>query len=80
MTGVPSHIKELINLQALRVEQSKLSDTIFTKVMGGLTEYFDTWQIGGGEMTEARIKEMIALACQQNVANLAKRVKTKSTV
>jgi hypothetical protein len=42
LSGVPSHVKDLVNLQALRVETSKLADTIFTKVMGGLAEYFDT--------------------------------------
>jgi hypothetical protein len=53
LTGMPSHIKELVNLQALRVEQSNLSETIFEKVMLGLAEYFDTHRIGGGggEMT-----------------------------
>ena len=76
MTGVPSHVKELVDLQALKVEQSTLAETIFTKVMGGLTDYFDTRRIGSGEMTEARIKELIALACKQNVDELVKRVET----
>jgi hypothetical protein len=77
LTGVPSHIKELVDLKALRVEQSKLSETIFERVMGGLTAYFDTRRIGGGEMTEARIREMIALACKQNVDELVRRVEEK---
>jgi hypothetical protein len=34
-------------------------------------EYFDARQIGEGEMTEARRKEMIATACQENVEHLA---------
>jgi hypothetical protein len=76
LTGVPSHVKELVDLQALREEQSKLSDTIFSKVMGGLTEYFDTRRIGSGEMTEARIKELIGAACKQNVEELVSRVET----
>jgi hypothetical protein len=77
LTGVPSHFKELVNLQALKVEQSKLAENIFTKLMGGgLADYFDTWQIGSGEMTEARIKELIALVCKQNVDELVKRVET----
>jgi hypothetical protein len=76
LTGVPSHVKELVDLQALKVEQSKLAETMFTKVMGGLADYFDTRRIGSGEMTEARIKELIALACKQNVDELVKRVET----
>jgi hypothetical protein len=76
LTGVPSHIKELVDLQALREEQSKLSDTIFTKVMGGLTEYFDARCIGSGEMMEACIKELIALACKANMDKLVKCMET----
>jgi hypothetical protein len=74
LTGVPSHVKELVDLQALRVETSKLADTIFTKVMGGLEEYFYTCRIGGGDLTEARIREMIALASKVNVDSLMERV------
>jgi hypothetical protein len=76
LSGVPSHVKELVDLQALRDKQVKLSDTIFTKVMGGLTEYFDTWRIRSGEMTEARIKELISLACKAKMDQLVKRVET----
>jgi hypothetical protein len=72
--------QKLVNLQALREEQSKLSDTIFMKVMGGLADYFDTRQIGSGEMMEARIKELIALACKQNTDELVKHVKTTVTI
>ena len=70
LTGVPSHVKELVDLQALREEQSKLAETIFEKVMAGLTDYFDTRRIGSAEMTEVRIKELISLACKQNVDEL----------
>jgi hypothetical protein len=76
LTGMPSHVKELVNLQALREEQMKLADMIFTKVMGGLADYFDTRQIGSGEMTEAHIKELIGAACKQNVDKLVTRVET----
>jgi hypothetical protein len=74
LTGMPSHVKVLVDLQALKVEQSKLTETIFTKVMGGLADYFDTQQIGSGEMMEACIKELIALACKQNVDKMVKHV------
>jgi hypothetical protein len=63
LTGIPSHVKEIVDIQALSEEQSKLSDTIFTKVMDGLIGYFDTRQIRSGEMQEASIKELIALPC-----------------
>jgi hypothetical protein len=76
LTGVPSHVKELVDLQALKVEQSKLVETIFTKVIGGLADYFDTRQIGSREMAEVCIKELIALACKQNVDKLVKNLET----
>jgi hypothetical protein len=72
-----SHIKELVNLQALKVKQSKLSERFFDKVMLGLAEYFATHQIGGGEMTEGRIQKMIAEASKINVDNLVKRMEDK---
>jgi hypothetical protein len=53
------------------------TETIFTEVMGVLTEYFDTWQIGGGDMMEACIKEMIVPACKQNEDDLVKHVEYK---
>ncbi len=35
--------------------------------MNGLREYFEVRQIGGGQLTEARIREMISEACRQTV-------------
>jgi hypothetical protein len=75
LPGVSSHIKDLINLQALRVEQLKLLEVIFEKVMLGFAEYFDTRRIG--EMTEARIREIITEASQINVDDLVKRMEDK---
>jgi hypothetical protein len=70
LTGIPPHVKELVDLHELKEEQSKLAGTIYEKVMGGLTKYFEAQQIGGGEMTEAQIKDMMAEACKTNVENL----------
>jgi hypothetical protein len=55
----------------------KLLEVIFEKVMLGLAEYFDTRCIGGGEMMEARIREMIAEASKINVDDLVKRMEDK---
>jgi hypothetical protein len=78
LTGIPPHIKALVNLHAIKVKQSKMAGTmIYKKVMGGLTEYFEAWQIGGREMTEAQIKDMIAQACKQNVEHLVECVEEK---
>jgi hypothetical protein len=53
VTGVPPHIKELVDLEALRKEQSELTDKVYKKVMHGLRQYFEVLGIGGGKMTEA---------------------------
>jgi hypothetical protein len=71
LMGIPPHVKELVDLHALKVKQSKLAGTIYNKVMEGMTEYFEDWRIKGGSMTEARMKGMIASVCQANVEHLA---------
>jgi hypothetical protein len=73
LMGIPPHVKELVNLHALKVEQSKFAGTIYNKVMEGMTAYFEAGRIGGGNMTEAWMKEMIASVCQANVEHLAQR-------
>jgi hypothetical protein len=40
LTGIPPHVKELVDLHELKVEQLQLAATIYEKVMNGLTEYF----------------------------------------
>jgi hypothetical protein len=77
LSGIPPHVKGLVDLHALKVEQEKLAGTIYEKVMSGITEYFEARRIGGGDMTEARIKDMIASACQQNVEHLVERFEEK---
>jgi hypothetical protein len=77
LTGIPPHVKELVDLHSLKVEQSKLAGTIYDKVMEGMTAYFEARRIGGGDMTEARMKEMMASVCQANVEDLALRLEAK---
>jgi hypothetical protein len=77
LTGIPPHVKGLVNLHELKVEQAELAGVIYEKVMTGMTEYFKARRIGGGNMTEARIKDMIASACQRNVEHLVERFEEK---
>jgi hypothetical protein len=77
LTGIPPHVKELADLHKLKEEQARLSTTIYEKVMGGLTEYFEARRIAGGELTEARVKAMMAEACQTNVESLVERFEEK---
>jgi hypothetical protein len=59
---VPPHIKQLVDLEAIRDSTASLAQSVEKAVMVGITKYFDVWRIGGGEITEARVKEMIASA------------------
>jgi hypothetical protein len=56
ITGVPLHIKQLVDLEAIRDSTASLAQSVEKAVMVGITEYFDVWRIGGGEITEARVK------------------------
>ncbi len=47
VTGVPPHIKELVDLESLRKEHSELTNKVYEKVMNWLWEYFEVQQIGG---------------------------------
>jgi hypothetical protein len=49
-------------LEALRESTASLAESVEKAMMVGITEYFEVWHIGGGEITEARVKEMIACA------------------
>jgi hypothetical protein len=77
VTGVPPHIKEFVDLEALRQEHSELTNKVYQKVMNGLWEYFEVRKIGGGQLTEAQIREMIAEGCRQTAEDLANRIKVK---
>jgi hypothetical protein len=37
LTGIPAHGKELVDLHELKGEQSQLAQSIYEKVMNGLT-------------------------------------------
>jgi hypothetical protein len=77
ITRVPPHIKQLVDLEASHESTASLAQSVEKAVMGAIMEYFDVWHIGGGEITEARVKEMIAsavaTAITQNTEELMKK-------
>jgi hypothetical protein len=81
ITGVPPHIKQLVDLEAIRDDTASLAQSVEKAVMVGITEYFDVRRIGSGDITEARVKEMIssavATAISQNTDDLMKRFDNK---
>jgi hypothetical protein len=63
ISGVPPHVKELVDLAEIKDQLGTVVDRIFEKVMQGTKEYFESRRIGGGEITEARLSELIQNAC-----------------
>jgi hypothetical protein len=59
ITGVPPHIKQIVDLKKLLEESAKLPASVTKNVMEEVREYFERRGIGGGELTEARVNEMI---------------------
>jgi hypothetical protein len=69
MTGIPPHIKSLVDISGIKEEQSKLVEKVTEKVMKEMKGYFETRRIGGGELTEARMREMIDQSVAKSVAD-----------
>ncbi|GAX10566.1 hypothetical protein FisN_14Lu064, partial [Fistulifera solaris] len=62
ISGVPPHVKELVDLAEIKDQLGSIAERIFEKVMKGVTDYFETRRIGGGELTEERLMELIQRA------------------
>jgi hypothetical protein len=77
ISGVPPHIKQLVDLEAICESTACLAQSVEIAVMVGITEYFEVRRIGSGDITEARVKEMIecavATAITNNTEELIKR-------
>ena len=59
LTGIPPHIKSLVDIGTIKEQQGLIVDKVYNKVMDGLKAYFEDRAIGGGQLTEARIRAMI---------------------
>ena len=51
-----------------------VADKVYEKVIGGLKEYLESRGIGGGELTEARIKDMISSATGEYFERLERKL------
>jgi hypothetical protein len=59
LTGIPPHIKSLVDIGTIKEQQGLIVDKVYSKVMEGVKAYFEERAIGGGQLTEARIRNMI---------------------
>lgn len=67
LSGIPPHIKSLVNIAAIRMSQDKMVDQVYERVITGVKDLLDTRQIGGGELTEVRLHEMVVNAVTPQV-------------
>ena len=74
LTGIPPHIKSIVDIAGIKQEQSKIVEQVFKKVMDGLTGYFDEKEIGGGNLTEGRIKSMISSSLEGPMKALGEQI------
>jgi hypothetical protein len=57
-----------VDLEAIHDSTASLAQSVEKAVMVGITEYFEVWRIGSGDITEGRVKEMIACAVATAIA------------
>jgi hypothetical protein len=62
LTGIPPHVKTLVDIAAIKATQDTIVDNVFERVIAGVKDLLDTRQIGGGELTECRLNDMVVKA------------------
>ena len=74
ISGVPPHVKELADLAEIKDQLGSIVEKIFEKVMKGTTDFFDSRRIGGGEITEERLMQLIQNASDATRSEVADRL------
>ena len=62
LTGIPLHVKTLVDIAAIKATQETIVERVSERVITGVTDLLDARKIGGGELTECRVNDMIAKA------------------
>eukprot|EP00957_Ditylum_brightwellii_P000930 75126-Ditylum_brightwellii.AAC.1 len=70
ITGAPPCIKQLVDIGQIKDHGTKLRAKISQMIMSELKDYLENKGIGGGELTEAKVKEMIDTAAKKFVGAL----------
>lgn len=71
LTGIPPHIKLLVDMASVKAMQERLMEELATRVLTGITSILDDRQLGGGELTEARVTTIVNNALQGRFDNLS---------
>ncbi len=60
LTGIPPHVKILVDVAAIRATQETIIERVYTRLMSGVTDLLYDRQIGGGELTDSRLNSLSA--------------------
>ena len=77
LTGIPPHIKSLVDIATIKEQQAVIVEKVYSKVMEGMTAFFDERAIGGGQLTESRIRNMIKDSMSAQFSDLKKDLNTR---
>ena len=79
ITSVPPHNKQLVDIKKIKQNTANLLAYITEMVLSQLKDYLETKGIGGLELTDARVKDMIDTTAKTFAATLDKKLHTLST-
>jgi hypothetical protein len=77
LSGIPPHIKSLVDIGTIKEQQGLIVERVYTRVMEGLQAYFEERAIGGGQLTEGRIRSMIKDSMADQFSALIKDLDTR---
>lgn len=75
ITGVPPHIRQLVELQLVREQTTNVVENVTTSVMDKVSEYFDQQSIGEN-LTVERVKAIVASATSQQINRVVTELTT----
>ena len=75
ITGVPPHIRQLVELQLVREQTTNVVENVTKSVMDKVSEYFDQQSIGEN-LTVERVKAIVAAATSQQINTVVTKLTT----
>lgn len=70
ITGVPPHVKQMVDLANLATEQATTINLTRMKVVDSVTTFTEQRRIGGGELAEVRTNKMMSSCVAREVGKL----------
>ena len=76
-TGIPPHIKLLVDMASIKATQERLVEEITTRVAAAFSYALDDRQIGEGALTEGRITSIVNTALEEQLESLSRTITQK---